>query len=183
MLVSIVCALSAFAAAEPAHAQDRFAVGAQFAVHNLPELGETRVGYGFRLTYAAYLPFISFDAEFNSFPTGSSGNLGETQGFLGLKAGVRVGRWGVFGKARPGIANFGGGAFPNRITGATHFALDLGGGVEYYPLPHIGLRMDLSDVGTFFGNTSLRAGPGTPPGVPLHTQHNFETTTGVVLTF
>jgi hypothetical protein len=166
-----------------AHAQDRFAIGTQVAIHKLPELGETAFGYGFRVTYGAYLPFLSFDSELNIFPTSSTGNFGETQGFFGLKAGVRVGRWGGFLKLRPGFDHFGGGFDPERMSSETHFALDLGGGVEYYFVPHLGLRWDLSDIMTHFGGTTLSSGPGGPIGTPLGTQQNFQTTLGLVVTF
>jgi len=163
-------------------AQDRFAIGAQLAFDHLPELGETPTGYGFRFTYAAYLPLISFDAELNSFPAHSSGNFGQTQAFFGLKAGGRVGRWGVFVKVRPGLAHFYGGAAPQRLSQRNNFALDIGGGVEYYFVPHIGLRWDLSDVMTHFGSGTLSFGPGNPVGVPLGTHGNFQTTVGIVFT-
>jgi hypothetical protein len=68
------------------HAQS-FELGAQIAVHSLPELGETHPGYGFRFTYNGYPPFLALDSEINFFPTGSTGNLGETQFFVGLRAG------------------------------------------------------------------------------------------------
>ena len=168
---------------QQAHAQDRFAVGAQVAIHKLPELGETAFGYGFRFTYGAYLPFLSFDSEINTFPTNSTGNFGETQGFFGLKAGLRVGRWGGFLKLRPGFDHFGGGGDPHRMSSETHFALDLGGGLEYYIVPHVGVRWDLSDIMTHFGGTTLSNGPGGPLGTPLGTQQNFQTTVGMVLTF
>jgi hypothetical protein len=61
--------------------------------------------------------------------------------------------------------------------------LDLGGGVEYYFVPHLGLRWDLSDVMTHFGNGVLYSGPGAPLGTPLGTRNNFQTTIGVVFTF
>jgi hypothetical protein len=163
------------------HAQG-FELGAQLAVHSLPELGETHPGYGFRFTYNGYPPFLALDSEINFFPTSSSGNLGETQLFVGLRVGVHVHRWGVYAKLRPGFANFGGGGFPQRLTSATHFALDLGGVIEYDVVPHIALRWDLSDVLTDFGGATLLAGPGYI-GAPLHTQHNFQTTIGAVLRF
>jgi hypothetical protein len=163
-------------------AQDRFELGAQLAFHHLPELGETPIGGGFRFTYNGYPPFLAFDSEINFFPTSSTGNLGETQAFFGLRAGVHVSRWGVYAKLRPGFVQFGGGGFPQRLTGRTNFALDLGGVIEYDIVPHIGLRWDLSDVMTHFGNAGLLAGPG-PVGVPLGTQNNFETTIGAVVRF
>lgn len=163
------------------HAQ-AFELGAQLAVQNLPELGETRAGYGFRFTYNGYVPFLALDTEVNFFPTSSTGNLGETQAFVGLRAGVHVHRWGVYAKVRPGFAQFGGGADPERLTSSTHFALDIGGVVEYDVVPLIALRWDLSDVLTDFGSATLTSGPGYV-GAPLHTVHNFETTIGAVLRF
>ena len=159
-----------------------FELGAQLAVHSLPELGETHPGYGFRFTYNGYAPFLALDSEINFFPTNSTGNLGETQVFAGLRAGVHVSRWGVYAKARPGFVNFGGGGFPQRLTSATHFALDLGGVIEYDVAPHIALRWDLSDVLTDFGGATLLSGPGYV-GAPLHTQHNFQSTIGAVVRF
>lgn len=163
-------------------AQDRFAIGAQVAFDHLPELGETPTGYGFRFTYSTLVPFIAFDTEVNSFPARSTGNLGETQAFFGLKAGMRVRHWGVFLKARPGFAHFYGGAAPQRLSQRTSFALDLGGGIEYYFIPHVGLRWDLSDVTTHFGSGLLTSGPGNPLGAPLGTRGNFQTTVGIVFT-
>ena len=163
------------------HAQS-LELGAQLAVHSLPELGETHPGYGFRFTYNGYPPFLALDSEINFFPTDSTGNLGETQLFIGLRAGVHVSRWGVYAKLRPGFASFGGGGFPQRLTSATHFALDIGGVIEYDVAPHVGLRWDLSDVLTDFGSATLLEGPGYA-GAPLHTQHNFQTTIGAVVRF
>jgi hypothetical protein len=159
-----------------------FEVGAQVAAHNVPELGETPFGYGFRFTDDAYPPFVSLDSEINFFPTSSTGNLGETQGFFGVKAGLKVGRWGVFAKLRPGFDSFGGGSFEQRLTSRTHFALDIGGVVEYYVLPRVALRLDLGDVMTDFGGATLVTGPGRA-GVPLGSQHNFESTFGAMLRF
>jgi hypothetical protein len=156
-------------------------VGAQVAAHSVPELGETRFGYGFRFTEGLY-PFVSLDSEINFFPTSSNGNLGETQGFFGLKAGLKVGRWGAFAKLRPGFDSFGGGSFEQRLTSRTHFALDIGGVVEYYVLPRVALRLDLSDVMTDFGGATLVTGPGRA-GIPLGSQHNFESTFGAMLRF
>jgi len=159
-----------------------FEVGAQLAIHDVPALGETLVGYGFRFTDNLYRPFLAFDSEINFFPTGSTGNLGETQAFFGLRAGAHVGRWGVYAKLRPGLTNFGGGGFPQRLSSGTQFALDIGGVLEYDVLPHIALRWDLSDVLSDFGGASLSAGPGLVH-TPLGTQHNFESTIGAVVRF
>ena len=170
-------------AAPHARAQTPFYLGAHFGGHRLAEMDQTRVGYGFRLGYQAYLPFISLESEVNFFPTTSGGNLGETQAFFGVKFGKHVGRWGGFLKARPGFTHFGGGAFPQRLTERTKFALDLGGGVEFDLLEKVGLRWDVSNVRIHYGDAMLSAGPGSLIGAPLGTRNTFQTTFGVVLHF
>jgi Outer membrane protein beta-barrel domain len=169
--------------ARSAHAQNQFEVGGQLAIHRLPELGETPIGYGLRFTYNAYPPFFAFDSEIDNYPTSSTGNFGMTEAFFGLKAGVHVGPWEVFAKVRPGFAHFGGGFSESRLTSRTQFALDLGGGAEYFFLPHIGVRWDLSDVMIHYGDTEVLSGPGSPLGTALGTRGNLQTTVGVVVSF
>jgi hypothetical protein len=166
-----------------ARAQDKFGIGAQLAVDRLTELGETPVGYGFRFSYGAYPPFVSLEGEMNRFPTNATGNLGETQIFLGAKLGVTVHKWGVFAKLRPGFANFGGGGASGRLSGATFFALDVGGVVEYHVVPHLALRVDVGGVATHFGSATLAAGPGGPIGTRLGTRENLQTTFGIMVGF
>jgi hypothetical protein len=186
-LLRMACALALpaflFIAAPAARAQTPFYVGAHIGGHRLSELDQSRFGYGFRLGYDAYLPFISLEAEVNYFPTTSGGNLGETQGLFGLKFGKKIGRWGGFLKARPGFTHFGGGAFPQRLTEHTKFAMDLGGGVEYDLFTKLGLRLDVSDIRIYYGDAALRAGPGGPPGPRLGTRDTLQSTFGVVLRF
>ena len=170
-------------AAPHARAQTPFYAGAHFGGHRLAELGQTRVGYGFRLGHEAYLPFISLETEVDFFPTTSGGNLGETQAFFGLKFGKRIGRWGGFLKARPGFTHFGGGSSQQRLNERTKFALDLGGVVEYGLGPKVSLRGDVSNVRIHYGDAMLSAGPGGPLGAPLGTRNTLQTTFGVVLHF
>jgi hypothetical protein len=183
--LALVVFAAAWLPASPsaAQAQTPFSFGAHFAAHRMPEQGQVRAGYGFRATYAAYLPFVSGEAELNVFPTTSGGDLGETQAFFGVKFGKHIGRWGGFIKFRPGLTHFGGGAFPQRLTGRTHFALDMGGGVEFDVLPRVMLRLDASDVRIYYGDAALRAAPAAPPGPALGTRDTFQTTFGVVLNF
>ena len=183
VIFAITCGIWLAATAQTARAQDRFAVGAQVGFQSLPELGETAGSYGFRFTYGAYPPFIAIDSEINMFPTHTTGNLGQTQFFLGPKIGARVGRLGVFFKVRPGFDHFGGGIDPGRLTRQTNFALDFGGGVEYYFAPNMALRWDLSDVMTHFGSGEVLSPPGNAIGLPLGTVGNFETTVGIMVHF
>ena len=185
-LVTVIAAavvLWCAAAVQTSRAQDRFAIGAQVGFQNLPELGETARSYGFRFTYGAYPPFIAIDTEINMFPTHTTGNLGQTQFFLGPKIGARVGRVGVFFKVRPGFDSFGGGIDPGRLTRRTNFALDFGGGIEYYFAPNLALRWDLSDVMTHFGSGEVLSPPGNAIGLPLGTLGNFQTTVGIMVHF
>ena len=163
-------------------AQDLFEVNVHASVLRLPELAETPVGVGVGFSYAAFFPLIAIDAEVNQFSTSPSGNFGATQGFLGLRAGIRVGKLGLFAKVRPGFIQFEDGASKGRLTSRTEFNLDVGGGLEYDLLPHLGVRADLAEVIIPFGNAMLLAGPGVV-GVPLGTQHNFQAEVGVVVHF
>ena len=89
---------------------------------------------------------------------------------------------GLFAKARPGFIQFEDGASQGRLTSRTQFNVDVGGGIEYDLLPHLGARVDSAEVIIPFGNTTLLAGPGVV-GVPLGTQHNFEAEVGAVVHF
>jgi hypothetical protein len=173
------------AAAPGVRAQTPFYLGAHLAGHRLAELDQSRLGYGFRLGYEAYLPFISLETEVNFFPTSSGGDLGETQAFFGLKFGKHIGRWGGFLKFRPGLTHFGGGAFQNRLTERTKFALDMGGGVEFDLSEQLLLRLDVSDARIFYGDARILPAPppGGPPGPRLGTHDTLQSTFGIVLRF
>ncbi len=106
-----------------AHAQDelpsRIEVGIQFSSITFPgqtspgavtvTRGSTEAGFGGRITFNLNKN-ISLEAEGNFFPhenfddQSRGGNL--WQGQFGVKAGKRFGKFGVFGKARPGFASF-----------------------------------------------------------------------------
>ena len=182
-IAAVVAGACLLTAALPARAQSPLYFGAHLTGHRLSELDQSRVGYGFLLGYDAYLPFISLESELNFFPTTSSGDLGETQAFFGLKFGKKIAGWGAFVKVRPGFTHFGGGAFPNRLTEHTHFALDLGGGIEHDLLPKLGLRLDLGDSKIYYGDAQLLPFPGGAPGPRLGTHDTFQATLGVVVRF
>ena len=81
------------------------------------------------------------------------------EGLFGVKVGKRFGKWGVFGKARPGLMNFSRGNFEIvAISGTglnafridfhhrTNLVFDLGGVVEFYPSKKLVLRVDVGDT-------------------------------------
>lgn len=153
----------------------KFEVGAQFTairIDNNPialadNERRTEPGVGGRFGYNLSR-HVALEAEVNFFPHSyrawvtplSGGRI--TQGLSGVKAGVRKEHFGFFGKARPGFIRYdrtvaevrfpnGNGPDPfNRFGfvhgGTTHFALDLGGVIEYYPSRRTILRLDIGDT-------------------------------------
>lgn len=180
-LVPLAAMVCVACSARVARAQTPFSVGAHFVAHRTPELGETLTGYGFLVNYNAYLPLISLEAEANFFPASSTGNLGEKQFLIGPNLGTHVGKWGAYFKAHPGFTHFNGGALPNRLSDQTHFAIELGGVLEYHFIPKISVRGDVSNVSIHYGSATLSAAPGGPIGVPLGTRNTLQTTIGLVL--
>jgi hypothetical protein len=91
------------------------------------------------------------------FQCQNDGNITEVVG--GVKIGKRFEKWGIFGKARPGVASFSQGkvtifddptipGFPFRfeVERLTGFAADLGAVLEFYPTKRIVTRFDAGDT-------------------------------------
>lgn len=155
----------------------------------------TRPAVGARFTYNLN-DYLGFEVEINFLmgetkgfaPLGSGGHVIEA--VSGLKAGKRFRRFGVFGKARPGMVSFSKGKFPEftppdtiRFGRATHLAFDLGGVVEYYPARRYAVRFDAGDTIIRYGEQSV-PGSGNPPiRVPGETRHNLQLNVGVGFRF
>jgi hypothetical protein len=116
----------------------------------------------------------------------------KTQGLFGVRAGVRSGRVGLFGKVRPGFIHVrdrglcaipeGCGLTPpgytNRYFGRFWFALDAGAVFEVYPSQRVALRIDASDLFVRrFSHTE-----GTEKRF-YYSSHNLQTGGGVALRF
>jgi hypothetical protein len=190
----------------------RVEVGVQFTSITKPDFnnGDTEPGFGGRFTFNVNRS-IALEAVGNFFPHNcrfcgrgpvagdNSGNI--TQGLFGIKAGKRFEKWGIFGKARPGIVSFSGGNSKYVDTGAgisfpfelrrqrlTNFAADLGGVIEFYPSRRLVTRFEAGDTlihyrqrqSNFF---SFDPGTGTTFLVPFttrsETRHNFQFVAGV----
>ena len=177
----------------------RFEVGASFNTsHNRAGDGLNYQTYGPGVEGTVnFGPHLAFDASYaalrNNFPY--------QMAVFGLKAGVRIQRFGIFGKVRPGFVSYGKvlrdstivfdpgppavtlgtQAHVNRLT---EKALDLGGVIEYYPARHWAIRWDLGDTLIFQEKgptfTAVPVG-GTPivTSVPARTDNNFQFSTGV----
>lgn len=210
VILSLVC-LSLCSIEAQAQSDDvpKFELGAQFTSITKPSYsgGVTEPGFGARFTFNLNRS-VALEAVGNFFPhkcnyCGSGGAAGDnsgniTQGLFGVKAGKRFQKWGIFGKARPGVVSFsrgdsdffltplnGYGIIQNR---ATHFATDLGGVLEFYPSKRIVTRFEAGDTLIHYGQrqfNSLTFNPITfaPALVPFTTRseirHNFQFAAGV----
>ncbi len=127
-------------------------------------------GIGGRLSYN-FNRWLAVDAALTYYYTAP--HVGDAQrggkileGVFGPKAGVRTRRYGVFAKARPGFLSYSAvhdDLFPPFPTQRlTHFALEVGGVLEYYPSRRTILRFDLGHLLAFYGPQTFQAPPGPP---------------------
>ena len=176
----------------------RYEVAAEFSSLGRDSFSGTRseAGVGGRFTFnlnevfalegAAYIfPRQCFDCREN-------GAMSEA--VAGVKIGKRFNRWGLFGKARPGLVSFSKGktnvtitdpitpSFDVKQDSLTSFATDVGAVVEFYPSPRIVTRFDAGDTMVFFRRQTqnfvifdptgrLQVFPVTRPG---RTDHQFQ---------
>jgi hypothetical protein len=140
-------------------------------------------GVGGRIGYNV-TEWATVELEANIFPQHHrmiGGRITEVLG--GMKVGRRGEHWGVFGKFRPGFAHFGySEIICNQIGGTTffsdvspclvrknHFAMDIGGVVEYYPNTHSFIRVDGGDTRIKFQTAEgsiFHFAPGVTPPLP-----------------
>ena len=147
--------------------EHKFEVASEFTTMTFGA-GDTIVGLGGRLTYnvksyfaleAATYVFPG-DCQFCDRHSGRS-----VEGLFGVKMGKRFAKWGIFGKARPGVISSSRGQF-DLVVGLpatsppaffpptfvfvpkrrTSFAADIGGVVEYYPTKRIITRLDFGET-------------------------------------
>ena len=215
ILLAIVAFIFLAALNTPAQATSeeelpKFEVGIHFTSITKPSFdnGSTEPGIGGRFTFNLNRS-VALEAVGNFFPHSCSfcgGNLGDNsgiikQGLFGVKAGKRFEKWGIFAKARPGVVTFGQGETIYTIngtgpsasvhvvrTGASHFATDLGGILEFYATKHLVTRLEGGDTLIHYGSRQtnfLSFDPTTfaPTLVPFttrsETRHNFQFSAGV----
>lgn len=177
----------------------RFEVGGQASLLRLTDFGATNVGVGGRVIVDVRR-WLAIDAEGQFFPTDDilirSRSLADADfavahrrrradGFFGVKLGARRDRMGLFGRIRPGFTRLLDqgiecvGVDCARILMLfvrddyrTEFALDLGGGAEFYPSRRTVARVE-------FGDTMIRHRSFAPPcWAERCTSHNFSTRVG-----
>lgn len=182
-----------------AQSQDvpKFEVAAEFTTLERDDFsgGRTEPGFGGRFTFNFNRVF-SLETAGYFFPKQCNNcrELGRvTQALGGVKVGKRFDNWGIFAKARPGVASFSEGdfdvvpmgpsSFELRRKRLTSFAMDIGGVLEFYPSKRIVTRFDAGDTIIHFTRRtaeleifdpvtgSLRVVPFI---TPARTTHNFQ---------
>ncbi len=188
----------------------KYEVGAEFSALHRDQPSDDRMdpGVGGRFTFNLNKN-VAFEGVGYFFPNRCvfqcERNGTMVQALGGVKAGKRFEKWGIFGKARPGLVSFsegsfnvlplaGGGVFPFtfEFKRSTHFATDLGAVLEFYPTRRIVTRFDAGDTLIHYGRRTsnfLIADPTTglpilvPFTTPARTTHNFQFSAGVGFRF
>jgi hypothetical protein len=196
--------------------QKRFELGVQFSSLSLQEIERcsfclavdyrdilTQTGFGGRLTYnvtsgfAVEMQTDFYPREVRQFINNGRAGGRILQGQAGVKAGKRFEKFGIFGKARPGIVSFSEAVkvdgvdpifgFPIfRTARKNYFSMDVGGVLEFYPAPRIITRFDGGDTMIRYSasESSLSVFPAVSNvRVPPQTTHNFQFSAGVGFRF
>ncbi len=191
--VLAVCLAAALSSFEVRAQSDvpRVEIGGHVSVLKIPEKGllfdTTTVGGGGRITFNIN-PGLAVEGEFNYYPEiNSSPIIIESPGYTGLfgvKAGWRGEKAGIFGKLRPGFLHFREELDPNIVfinpppmPDNPHFALDVGGVVEFYPSRRWVVRFDVGDTIVRFRYTSPFFGDRQ------FTSHNLQVNAGIGFRF
>jgi len=172
-------------------------VGLHYSSINLTPLDSRREsGGGVRLSYNIN-DYLAVEAEGNIFEFAigdhPTDDVLAVQGLIGVKAGLRKRRVGVFAKVRPGVANFPMLKVNRRFCSlilpcegsgrsGSRFALDTGAVLEFYPTKKIILRFDVGDTMIRFKDDSLFRSSGL---VRINDgfSHNFQWGVGVGFRF
>lgn len=178
----------------------KFEVAAEFTTLERGSFFDHRTepGLGGRITYNLNKTFALEAAGYffpkQCFICENNGRVLQTVG--GVKVGKRFDKWGIFGKARPGIVSFSDGERNLSPTGppplspfevtfnrVTSFATDIGGVVEFYPSKRVVTRFDAGDTIIYFTRRTtndIRFNPITnlfeigPVTRPARTTHSFQ---------
>ena len=141
--------------------ESRFAAGGHLASSVSSEFEENHLGVGARLSWHP-ARLLGVEAELTLFPEdlgeGVAFSGGLLEGLFGVTAGPRIGRVRPFAKLRPGFVTFQEPPEPiacilifppplncQLAAGRTLFALDVGGGMEWFASDRTFVRVDVGD--------------------------------------
>jgi hypothetical protein len=142
-------------------AEPRVAAGVQLATAASSEFDGTDLGVGGRLSWHP-IALLGVEGEFSWYPGELADEQalsgGRVEGLFGATVGPRLGRVRPFVKVRPGFLTFREASEPiacilifppplncTLAAGRTVFALDVGGGVEWFPSTQTVIRVDAGD--------------------------------------
>lgn len=135
-------------------------VSAVYTTINLRALDSREAGGGVRLAYNL-TDYLAIEAEGNIFEFAIGDHPTDdflaAQGLIGVKAGYRAKRIGIFAKVRPGAVNFPKFKVPSsfcslqpicsrRGRSGNRLAIDAGAVLEVYPTERLIVRMDVGDT-------------------------------------
>jgi Outer membrane protein beta-barrel domain len=209
---SVLALLLLCASGAGAQEQDapKFEIGVQYSSLsiNLPGFRgtENAPGVGARVTYNLN-NYFAVEAEGNIYPSVTQTDYttgGDPQQMqFGVKVGKRWKRFGLFAKARPGFVSFSETLTPAEVQSGgvtvfrfdrerkTHFSMDVGGVLEFYPSRRMLVRFDAGDTIIRYGEhtelqpfliPSLTGATGIGPAAS-ETRHSFQFTAGVGFRF
>jgi len=178
----------------------RFDLGGQFTfVRYISKVSVTSQQGGFGTSFSWNAKrYFSLDASFNYLPDhkGSFTLIDSYQGgsllqaFFGVKVGLRKKRFGLFGRARPGLVSFSktvttASVMPltlatNRLTEP---AADFGLTAEYYVSRQVALRYDVGDTAFFYRRRDIPVPGSANEILPALTSNAFQLSIGIVLRF
>jgi hypothetical protein len=141
--------------------ESRFQVGAQFTAVVSDEFDDTDWGVGGRFSWQPTV-FLGSEAELAFYPADLPDarpfSRGRLEGLFGVTIGPRLGGLRPFARVRPGFLTLHEAPGPlvciqifppplscTLASGRTLFALDLGGGIEFFPAGSTFIRMDAGD--------------------------------------
>jgi hypothetical protein len=170
----------------------------------VPDLSKSERGAGGRVT-VNFNKNVSLEAEYNIFPSDFRITVPQlnqlvtrrltrdrvNQFLLGVKAGARSNRFGIFAKIRPGFVdtsvqdetNNPNPALSSIFRTSSGLALDFGGVFEFYPTRNTMLRFDVSDLIIRYETKFINGGTTLRQDTRKFTTHNLQLSAGVGLRF
>jgi hypothetical protein len=200
MFALVLLVVTRWAVPAAAQVTGRTEIGVAVSFLELDEINASSRALGGRVTFDA-TPWLGIEGELNFYPS-EEFRIGNAVPFVptyeleyrrsrlealaGVRVGFRVGRLGVFGKARPGFAHLADDGLECTGPGCaviltappayrTEFVFDVGGIAEFYAAPGATVRVDV-------GDTIIRHRSAAPPCASC-TTHNLTTRIGIGVRF